>query len=207
MLLEWLLLLMQTVPADPAGYFPAAFSVPVPRCQWNGKVDRAPTLSDLERGWYGSMLRAAKEPSLSAAEVRSNTAVRFTWLRSFHPPIIVRAVGLGSAAPKLVATRLSGQGGYGPGDIAQQIDRPLRAEEAAALQTTIAEAALFPPAKPGEPLPDCAPFGMDGAEWLIEVADSSGYHFTKRWSPSRGGVRAVGLAMLQLTGWKVAPIY
>ncbi len=207
MLLGWLLLLTQTVPADPAGYFPASFSVPVPRCRWNGKVDSAPTLSDIERRWYGSMLRAAKEPSLSAADVRSKTVVRFTWLRSFHAPILVRAEGLGSAAPKLVASRLSGQGGYGPGDIEQHIDRPLSADEAATLQAALAEAALFPPRKPGAPLPECAPFGMDGAEWLIEVADSSGYHFTKRWSPERGGVRSVGLAMLKLTGWKVQPIY
>lgn len=207
MILGWLLLLTQTVPADAAGYFPAAFSVPAPRCQWRGKVDRAPTLSDLERRWYGSMLLAAKEPSLSAANVRPKAVIRFTWLRSFHPPIIVRAEGLGSAAPRLVATHLSGQGGYGPGNIDQHIERPLRADEAATLQAALTEAALFPPSKPEAPLPECAPFGSDGAEWVIEVVDSGGYHFTKRWSPTRGGVRSVGLAMLKLTGWRVDPIY
>jgi hypothetical protein len=49
--------------------------------------------------------------------------------------------------------------------------------------------------------------GLDGSQWLLEAADSHGYHFVDRFSPESGGVRDLGLALLRLTGWEFKPIY
>lgn len=48
----------------------------------------------MEEDWYSRYWRAADEPSLYLASQNPNSpqarSVRFTWLRSFHSPMIVR---------------------------------------------------------------------------------------------------------------------
>jgi hypothetical protein len=48
---------------------------------------------------------------------------------------------------------------------------------------------------------------MDGAEWIVEGVDDTGYHFVDRWSPRRGEVRETGLSLLKLTGWVFKDVY
>jgi len=206
-----LLLLLQVGTSAPPAYFPAWLAGPVPSCRWGGKkVLRTPRLSDLERAWYGGALRAAEEPSLYAraqGERSRGTTIRFTWLRSFDAPIIVRVEGIGAPSPRLIAKRLSGKGGYGPGAIDTQIDRPLSEAEVGAIAAVLAQGTPFAGAARPAPLPECGPPPIDGAEWVVERVDGTGYHFAKDFSPRGGAVRATGLATLALTGWPVEPIY
>lgn len=195
----------------PVAYFPPSLTVPVPHCRFGTKVVKSPVLSEFAARWYSNHLQAAEEPSLSEPPVlskqRERSVLRFTWLRSFDPPIMVRVEGLGSGSPRMIAKRLSGAGGYAPGKIADTVDRPLTASETQKLRELLADTHLAQPLPPASTLKECGPPGLDGAEWLVEVVDRRGYHFAKDWSPRTGDVRQVGLAMLALTGWTVEPVY
>jgi len=108
---------------------------------------------------------------------------------------------MGTASPRLIAKQLSGAGGYAPGTVNRQLDRPLSSREARALEAALRRTNIF-----HVPL-TCDLGGVDGAEWLVEGVDRTGYHFTKDWSPRHGGVREIGLMMLGLTGWTFKEIY
>jgi hypothetical protein len=73
---------------------------------------------DFVVGWYSSQLRAMKEPSLSTASPSEQaTTYRFTWLRTFHHPLVARFVLDGSGAGTLYVKMADGAGGYQPGKV------------------------------------------------------------------------------------------
>lgn len=204
-----------TMQAAPTGtlrtYFPPALTVPVPSCRFGSRVVKNPALSEFEARWYSNQLQAAEEPSLSDRPVLSKkyepSAIRFTWLRSFNPPIIVRVEELGSASPRMVAKQLSGAGGYAPGKITITVARQLTASETQKLHDLLADVHLAQPSFLVSMLRECGPPALDGAEWLVEVVDHRGYHFAKDWSPRAGDIHRIGLALLALTKWTVEPVY
>jgi hypothetical protein len=164
------------------------------------------SVTDADREtWYATMWRAAHEPSLYMAS-RSQAGgslrtYRFTWLRSFHAPVVVRIDAAPDGALHLVATRMTGEGGYGPGSVAARIERPLTAREADAFAQKLQATHAFelPPV-------DCHS-GVDGAQWILEANDHGTYRYVDRWTPETGPVRDVGLLMLGFTGWRLDPVY
>lgn len=186
-----------TLPA--ARYFPAELSNPA--CA-NSKPE---PVSGFRKAWYSKHLRNAGEPSMSARiegiERTRRSALRFTWLRSFHKPVIVRIEEWGSARPRLLAVEMAGRGGYGGGEAIRRIDRKLSLAEGKALRQLWTRADPFT-----HQSPPCGRM-MDGAQWIIETARPGGYRFIDRQSPDNGPVREVGLALLGLTGWEVGDIY
>jgi hypothetical protein len=193
------------LPASPTiDYFPPSPSDPSITCNYGGPTP-VPIVSDHERRWYSRHLAAADEPSFylasrgpGAAEAES---LRFTWLRSFHAPVIVRVERTGPNEQRLIAVMLSGAGGYDPGKVKHRIDRRLTADEAAGLRATLARTRLFE-----QPAKACGS-GVDGAQWIFEAVDDGGYRFMDRWTPSSGPIREAGLFLLKLTGWKLDPVY
>jgi len=162
-------------------------------------------VSDFEAKWYSGQLSAAQEPSLYEAAQGNRqsigSTVRFTWLRTFHSPVMVRVEGLGSTSPRLIAKQLSGAGGYAPGLVNKRIERNLSPAEANALKAVLSSTRVF------ESVPAECGLGTDGAQWIVESVDGTGYHFVNRWTPERGGVRELGMAMLKLTDWQFEDIY
>lgn len=161
-------------------------------------------LSDFESGWFSKHLQAADEPSLysesQSAKASIQQIIRFTWLRSFHPPVTVRVTADLHNSWRIVAKELSGAGGYEPGEIKRTVTRRLTSKEVADLAALMAQS----------PLPDASGdcvIGVDGAEWIIERVDREGYHFIRRWSPADGPVRDVGLFLVGLTGWRYKEAY
>lgn len=197
------LVLSAFTPPLQAGYFPPSFEEPSLKC--GNKV--FPVLSKFETDWYSRQLAAAKEVSLYEAShsEREGTGrtVRFTWLRSFHHPIIVRAEWEAKGGVRLIAKELSGAGGYPPGQVKKKLNRHLSEREIRGLQMALFQPPLFSRA----PQICDTTFNVDGAQWIIESAFGQEYHFVDRWSPKDGEVRRVGLLMLELTGWNVGPIY
>lgn len=187
-------------PAPAEAYFPAEFATEV-SCPGALPMKMA-IMNAFTNAWYSGHLRAAGEPSLYAARsamTAGEQTVRFTYLPSFGPPVIVRIAFSASGEARLIAKQLSGAGGYAPGIIARQVDRQLSAGETARVQKLLADPTLTPP-----PAPNCGPPGNDGSQWIIERIDARGYHFRDEWSPRKGVVLTFGLAMLELTGWKGA---
>lgn len=186
-------------------YFPPEFSNSFIKCKLGFKNDTIPILSDVENNWYSKHLSAAHEPSLYQLAQRHDVAVvealRFLLLRTFDAPVMVRIERRSGQAPRLFAVQLAGKGGYDPGIIDKELNRPLSSKEDQELRTIIARTQIFTT----QPK-DCLP-GTDGAQWVLEAVDASGYHFTDHWSPKRGNVREVGLFLLGLTGWQFKNIY
>lgn len=199
--------------AARATYFPSSFSNIDTNCVDPESGKPTPVLTDLERQWYSAQLSAAREPSLYLKSTRrishDGPTLRFTWLRSFHAPIIVRIEHLGSSHPRMVAKKLSGKGGYSPGSVNERLVRRLSQEEQKALRIaleTTSVASMTPKSCYHGPA-GMVMIQLDGAEWIIEVVDTKGYHFVDRWSPQRGGVHDLGLMVLRMTGWALKPIY
>jgi hypothetical protein len=178
-------------------YFPPSYVGP--------SGSREPTLlNQLENDWYSGQLAAAQEPSLYSESLNPHIAgrmtVRFTWLRTFHPPVVVRLEIAGQDV-RLIAKQLSGAGGYEAGTIAKRIDRPLTVREGVRVRAALARTHVFAlPATEGG-------LGADGAQWLFEGVDERGYHFVHRWSPKNGDVRDLGMVLLRLTGWRFGDVY
>lgn len=151
-----------------------------------------------ESGWYSSDLAAMAEPSLSCAT--SGRVYRFLWLRSFDHPIAVRVVT--GATPSIVAVELSGAGGYDPGKIKRRIRRTLAKEEFDRLEAAVSAAEL-----PTLPAFDDSSVSVDGAEWIVEIADHGRYNVVSRTSPGAGTFRQLGLAFLAISGLQTEPLY
>jgi len=154
--------------------------------------------------WYSKHLIAAGELSLLPALQRggpSPDVFRFVWLRTVHKPVIVRVETHDGGGLQVVATRLSGMGGYEPGVVEAQVKRPLtKAEERAFNPVLAATRQLTLP-------PVSCDWGYDGARWIVEAAHDSRYRYVERWTPSGGSLRALGMTMLGFTGWRLDPIY
>jgi len=157
-------------------YFPAGMLRPQPA-------------SDTARSQlYSSHLNDMGEQVLCAPS--EEPALRFTWLRTFHHPIAVRVSYMAEPC-RLVATELSGAGGYDPGSRYRQAERTLTKQECAALLERLNSPQLWQP--PPHTL------GLDGAEWIIE-SSVGGYRAVSTWSPESGPVRSLGLELIRLSG-------
>lgn len=198
-------LLALGAPASPAAsqeaYFPPELTE-ARECRFAGLTVNEPVLSDFQVEWFSAQLAAAREPPLMLRPYGADTALRFTWLRSFDEPIVIRIEGPGGGKPWMKAIRLSGAGGYEPGEIDEQIERYLTQDEARRLAELLHDIDLSRVASA-----ECGDLGLDGAEWLVETMNDDGYRFYRRWSPDDGEIRKLGLFLLRLTGWNNKPIY
>ncbi|MBS1755512.1 MAG: hypothetical protein JST34_15840 [Bacteroidetes bacterium] len=147
--------------------------------------------------WYSRMLTAMKEPTLTDYQ-GDNEIYRFTWLRTFHKPIVIR---IQKTKDKIVLTEkmLSGAGGYDPGQIILDTNLVLTSEIWNSVQDKISKLSFWT-------LPAETEFrGNDGAEWIIEGSTSDKYHFTTRWSAGKGTVYGnFCLYLLSLSSIKVS---
>lgn len=182
---------------ESRGYFPASLYEKVVRCGLFGPGSRHPVMDDFKAAWYGGNLQAAGEEPLFKMP---GPALRFTWLRTFQAPVIVRLNTAPDGTLTMTATELSGAGGYEPGVVARRVVRVLSARETAALARIMSDMKVLE-----QPIADC-PMGMDGEQWIIESVGPDGYRFLDRWSPEDGPVHALGLLMLGFTGWTSGPI-
>jgi hypothetical protein len=160
-----------------------------------GTFDEA--IDDFVRSWYSAQLCAMGETPL-ARPPPGGMRVRFLWLRSFHPGIVVRVEHTPSHT-QLVAIELKGAGGYAPGLVSRREQRSLAPEEWAALQVKIADAGFWGMST------SARSFGKDGAEWVIEVAEHNRYHVVDRWSG--GPLEPLGRYLLALSRLDPDPIY
>lgn len=189
----------------PSGklYFPASFGDSAVDCSHVG-FKCLPLINEIELDWYAKHWDAANEPSmfeLSRTLAKSQReSIRFTWLRTFHAPVMVRIERTGDAAA-IVAKQLSGQGGYDPGIVERTLSRSLTPDELARLNAMLKETAVF------SETPKLCNLGLDGSQWIVERASADGYKFVNRWSPESGSVRVFGDFALGLTGWKFEERY
>ncbi len=179
-------------------YFPQSFGKPAQVCNFKGYPECFARINEVENDWYPDHWDAAGEPSLyERSRVPSTvdtSTLRFTWLPTFHHPVIVR-IERSRQGAQLIAKQLSGKGGYEPGKVEREVTRPLSAIEMAKLDTILSATKVLE-----QRATDCNT-GLDGSQWIVEGADHNGYHFVNRWSPQEGSVREFGDFVLALSGW------
>ncbi|WP_162998055.1 hypothetical protein [Brevundimonas lutea] len=186
--------------AEGRGYFPSALYQTHVQCPGSDRPFPIPVLDEFERDWYVSHLRSLDEPSLWRASQSGDGRfeVRFTWLRSFHPTVVVK-VSETTEGAILVAKESTGLGGYDAGEINRTARRTLAPAELAALKASLDDATRLSAI-------NCE-LGLDGAAWIIESRDAGNYTYQNRWSPRDGAVNRFGLEMIALTGWTFADVY
>ena len=186
---------------DQREYFPHSLTTTMKICS-SGTV---PVLSEFEVSWYSKFLNAAGEPSLYRESLdrtkHATKTYRFTWLRSFHAPIIIRVDETASGEMHLIAKRLSRRGGYEPGYIDAVVRRSLSSSERDKLRRLLVADNVV-----GLASTDCT-IGSDGAEWILEARTGEAYNFVSQFMPQDGPIREVGLFLLGLTGWKITNVY
>jgi hypothetical protein len=144
--------------------------------------------------WYSSVLFFFKEPILCS--YRGNKEIyRFTWLRSFNHPVIIRVERSGEMIT--ICTKVSdGKGGYSLGEIVLATCTTIGSE---ALTMGVDES-LFWTLK----TEDNSIIMNDGAEWIVEIVENGKYHVVKRTSPY--GDTQVGFGQIGKCMIDIAPI-
>lgn len=156
-------------------------------------------LREFPREWYSGQLIVAKEFPI-VLPIKEPT-YRFIWIRTFHNPVVVRVECPGRC--EVSAKVLDGEGGYDPGKVRKSIHRNLSQSEEERFRQLISSV-NFAPVKSLEDM-----VGLDGAQWILEVADGNTYHALDYWSPSsdRGADVAAYVAlcnyMIDLSGFEI----
>jgi hypothetical protein len=181
-------------------YFPAELHMSRVECHFGQRTTKQPLLSDFEDNRFSKHLSAAEEPSLFEQSLKPPMGIaasyRFTALPSFFAPVVIRIDQGRNGTMVLTAKRLTGKGGYEPGHIGSIASRKLTARESEDILRMFAarDFAVF--------RTNPCDIGMDGGMWLLETRIGDKYHFVKQWSPQKGPVRRIGMALLLLTNWK-----
>ncbi|HNT28031.1 MAG TPA: ankyrin repeat domain-containing protein [bacterium] len=150
-------------------------------------------------------LNSMKEPPLYDQAIKEGQeSYRLLWLRSFHPPVIIKIEKNAEAYSLYLKVRDESC----PGKLAVDKKVDLSEKDWLAFKESLTKANYW---KLSE---DKSPQGTDGSEWILEAKTVDRYHVVIRWSPdSRGESRGtkefaeLGLFILKLTGQTFEPIY
>ncbi|MFT3679689.1 MAG: hypothetical protein QM791_05425 [Ferruginibacter sp.] len=153
-------------------------------------------LSHFEIMWYSNPLKIGNEPILYNRKGKGEI-YRFTWLRSFHMPVIIRVHK--SKNEFLLTAKLIQEGYY---DIPEAI-----------ITNSTKEISYFKWQKFKEllskanfhnlPVEDNSDVGTDGAQWIMEVYENGEYHFITRWSPGNSDFGKACKYLLGICGLEI----
>ena len=175
-----LVLLASAAGAQDVRYFP------------NLAHDHDQGLDDFLVNWYSKHLKAMGEPSLlELAKTRAHV-YRFLWLRTFHNPVAVRLNVDDDGTSVLTVRVTNGKGGYAPGALVKNETRRLSKDYTQGFLEQVRELDYWklPTNEAGNSR------GCDGAEWILEAVKDGRYKLVVRWSPEKGAVHTLGVAML-----------
>ncbi len=186
----------------PSGYFPLELYERTQGCNFFGNgFKKWPILDDFTDKWYSEYpIATGLKPIYDQKVSNDDYVIRFIWITSFDDSAVITVSRSGSKN-RLNASRFSYQGLDDEKRAIDSIARDLSDIETDSLMS------LFIKQKIKEQsFRDCN-LGIDGAQWIVEIADKDGYYFVDRWSPDKGPIYDVGIAMLGLSGWTFKEIY
>ena len=141
--------------------------------------------------WFSRFLYDMKEPLLFNRQLNKQV-FRFTWLRTFHNPVMVR-IEKGNNGVFLYWKVTDGKGGYDPGKIMVNEKRKIINPEWEQFISLVDSAKFWKMTRSGI-------VGMDGSEWILEGIDPTRYYVTSAWSPNKtSSFYKVGDFLLGLT--------
>ncbi len=142
---------------------------------------------------YILFLSAFEEPIL--IDTVSGTVFRFTWLRSFHSPVVIRLENRDDSIT-LYWKVSDGLGGYEPGKIKTNKSKQLTKKQWDEFVAKINAIDFW-----NLPSTNSGLLGTDGAEWVLEGKEPGKYQVVERWSG--GAIGNVCLKLLELTDLKI----
>jgi hypothetical protein len=140
-------------------------------------------------------LIAMKESSLlDLAKSDINTEeYRFTWLRTFHHPVVIR-ISLSKDTGTLIMKMSSGEGGYSAGHLELNKSRTLTSDDANYLRSRVDDMHFW---DMFSVMYDPNVTTLDGSNWTIEGVKNGKYHFVSRSTPDCDNlVRIFGLELM-----------
>jgi hypothetical protein len=147
-----------------------------------------------QHDWYGKHLRALGESSLIDRSVPDTVEIyRFTWLRTFHHPVMVRLEHNGYGA-LLTARETNGAGGYEPGKVFRTGEFHIESQEWCRFIELLNASKFWSLPSQSDDL------GNDGSEWILEGIRGHRYHSVERWTPQDGAYYDACSYLLQLSG-------
>lgn len=191
------------VPQNPkAYYFPLGYLIDTVNNPFNaerdpGFLDRSFDLAHFVNRWYSQHLFTMQEPLLYNGFFQ-NEIYRFTWLRTFHEPIVIRIEKTENEI-QLIAKRTDGAGGYGPGQLVETIQTKLIDKEWDKFKGLIADIDFWNLS----PIEITNILGCDGAQWILEGSKDGEYHMIDRWSGDDKETGKACLYLLELSGLKI----
>lgn len=135
--------------------------------------------------YYTRYLSTMKEPSVKSALEKGVVRVyRFTYLRSFHDPLVVRITDTGDKVTAR-AVRLKMDREYRPVKIIHDETWNLNDESAKTIKTLLEQKDFWTPLNATEKA--VVSGGCDGSRWIFEIHDKDGYRMIDIWSPDSFG--------------------
>jgi hypothetical protein len=170
--------------------------------------DRADA-EDLVRNWYSEQLRALEEPSLYPPKPDVEV-YRFTWLRTFHSPMVFRFTVLDNGSATLIVKRGTGKGGYEPGVVDLRKEVALGNGQVEELKKKLYNMSYWQmPTKMADKSTDGAQWivSTDGAHWIVEANAKGKYQIVDRKGGTDPDIQALGMQLITLSGVDVGEVY
>jgi hypothetical protein len=154
--------------------------------------------------WYSSQLKALQEAPLYAEKIDAKTeCYRFTWLRTFHHPVVFRVDVQADGTAQFTIKVADGAGGYEPGKLVRNEKRAWDERMVKMIRSRFLGEKFFeiPAFEEGR-------LGCDGSEWILECVRDGKYHIVSRWSPESGPVHTLGFQLIEIAiAGDFTPIY
>ena len=150
-------------------------------------------LDTFVNSWYSQMLFALEEPVLKDYN-GSKEIYRFTWLRSFNHPVVIRVEKQGEIV--LLFSKVSaGAGGYDPGKIIFDTTLRLTQKHIDTINLRLDNARFWTLQTETK-----NENGSDGSEWIIEAFKNNIYHMVVRWTPTnKMAFRSIGEYLISIS--------
>lgn len=146
--------------------------------------------------WYSRHLRAMNESVLFEGKINKEI-FRFTWLRTFHNPVVIR-IEKENDSVNLFYKMTDGAGGYEPGEIVIDSRKKLALNDWQKF-IQLVDSCHFWSTMPCEKLMK----GLDGSQWILEGATNDYYQVVDEWMPGKGSYYDCCNFLIELTGLKI----
>ena len=173
--------------SDSRFYFPVAKRIDTNKCIG---------LDSFTNRWYSKNLSAMNEPILFTGNINKKV-FRFTWLRTFHNPIVIR-IERENDSINLFYKMTNGAGGYEPGEIVIDKKMKLTLNDWDKF-IHLVDSCHFWTVLPCEKLIE----GLDGSQWILEGATNEYYQVIDKWTPREGAYYDCCNYLIELTDLEV----
>jgi len=172
---------------DSGFYFPVATRIDSDKCIG---------FDSFTNEWYSRHLRAMNESVLYGGKLNKEI-FRFTWLRTFHNPVVIR-IEKENDSVNLFYKMTNGAGGYEPGEIVIDSRKKLALNDWEKF-IQLVDSCHFWSTMPCEKLMK----GLDGSQWILEGATNDYYQVVDEWMPGKGSYYDCCNFLIELTGLKI----